>query len=181
MSNLGMKACSKCGVPKDETEFYRRKTGKRHSWCVLCIKVDSSTRNQATLVKRREQERTRRENQTPEQSEKRRVQSSANYKNLKLNPEKFKEKMERDHFWRLKRTLGITKEEYLVRLLSQGGSCAICKEPPADGHHLCVDHEHVSGHVRGLLCKYCNLALGNIKDSLRSAESLVEYLKRHSS
>lgn len=42
---------------------------------------------------------------------------------------------------------------------------------------LCVDHDHITGKVRGLLCSPCNLALGNIKESLSNAEGLVNYIK----
>ncbi len=59
----------------------------------------------------------------------------------------------------------------------QGGVCAICKKKPDEGKMLCVDHCHVTGMVRGLLCHKCNsvLAFGNDDpDILRAA---IAYLQ----
>lgn len=35
------------------------------------------------------------------------------------------------------------------------GLCWICRENPAD----CVDHDHETGAVRGVLCRVCNMVL----------------------
>jgi hypothetical protein len=56
----------------------------------------------------------------------------------------------------LRRTYGITEAEYHEMLDRQGGVCAICLRPPKAGKNLHVDHDHVSGWVRGLLCMTCN-------------------------
>jgi hypothetical protein len=56
--------------------------------------------------------------------------------------------------WR-RRGIEITPEEYDERLAKQGGVCAICLKPPKK-LRLAVDHDHVSGLVRGLLCHRCN-------------------------
>jgi hypothetical protein len=42
---------------------------------------------------------------------------------------------------RLRRTYGITLEEYNQRLAEQGGGCAICRHPPGKCR-LSVDHDH---------------------------------------
>src|SRR5438552_1390720 len=46
--------------------------------------------------------------------------------------------------------------EYERRLKEQGGGCAICSRPPKRNKRLCVDHNHRTGLVRGLLCSVCN-------------------------
>jgi Recombination endonuclease VII len=46
-----------------------------------------------------------------------------------------------------------------------------------DGRALCVDHDHSTGQVRGLLCKRCNYALGLLEDT-KSLVRAVEYLHR---
>jgi hypothetical protein len=43
----------------------------------------------------------------------------------------------------------------------QGGLCAVCKAAPA----VHVDHDHVTGAVRALLCFNCNGGLGQFKDN----------------
>lgn len=53
------------------------------------------------------------------------------------------------------KALGITAEEYDLRLAAQGGGCAICGATPKT-RRLHVDHDHKTGAVRGLLCLRCN-------------------------
>lgn len=45
----------------------------------------------------------------------------------------------------------------------QGGRCAICEEPVTVGTS-CLDHDHYSGLVRGVLCRNCNGIEGKIKN-----------------
>lgn len=56
---------------------------------------------------------------------------------------------------------GLTVEEYDALLEKQCGVCAICEALPPVGRlrRLSVDHDHVTGEVRGLLCQRCNMAL----------------------
>src|SRR6266404_5471624 len=71
---------------------------------------------------------------------------------------------------------GLTVERYDEMLVSQGGVCAICGEPPEE-KLLHVDHDHVTGKVRGLLHGSCNRALGMMRDSadlLRRAAAYIE-------
>jgi hypothetical protein len=41
---------------------------------------------------------------------------------------------------------------------AQAGGCAICREPLTATRFL--DHSHVTGFVRGVLCSSCNTKLG---------------------
>src|SRR6185295_9071883 len=63
----------------------------------------------------------------------------------------------RDKYLRLK--YGITQKVYLQMLAAGQGACWICKRLPKPGKNLCVDHDHKTGHVRGLLCFLCNKRL----------------------
>jgi hypothetical protein len=56
----------------------------------------------------------------------------------------------------------------------QGKVCGICKTP---GKPLCVDHCHATGKVRGLLCRDCNLGLGNYKDNPVFTRAATAYLE----
>ena len=60
---------------------------------------------------------------------------------------------------------GITIPEYEHILALQGGICAICGGVNASGRRLSVDHNHVTGFIRGLLCDACNTALGKWVES----------------
>lgn len=55
----------------------------------------------------------------------------------------------------LRRTYGITLEEYKAILAAQGHKCPVC-EKPLTGISNPVDHSHRTGVVRGILCTYCN-------------------------
>jgi hypothetical protein len=76
----------------------------------------------------------------------------------------------------LKRTFGITPEEYEARLAEQGGGCAVCGRAPKAGKSLHVDHDHESGYVRGLLCFSCNAALGHFQDDLDRIDAALMYV-----
>src|SRR6266851_7644995 len=76
----------------------------------------------------------------------------------------------------LKYTYGISVEEYDALLARQNGKCAICREKP-EGQTLCVDHCHVTGRIRGLLCRNCNVGLGNYRDDPRLMRAGAAYLE----
>jgi hypothetical protein len=83
------------------------------------------------------------------------------------------------HGWhtksRLKRKYGITQDQVDILLASQGGVCAICLNPP--NKQLYVDHDHLTGRVRGLLCHRCNLALGMLGDNESGIRRALNYLR----
>ena len=82
----------------------------------------------------------------------------------------------RNKDWRLRKQYGITLAQHESMYKMQNGLCAIssCARPIAH-----IDHCHVTGQVRGLLCRQCNLSLGNIEDSIPRVEGLLEYLRKH--
>jgi len=66
--------------------------------------------------------------------------------------------------------------DYDALFARQGGVCRTCGrrvEP-----FLCVDHNHRTGRVRALLCRGCNLGLGNYKDDRRLMAAAIAYLAR---
>lgn len=76
----------------------------------------------------------------------------------------------------LKRKYGITIEEYDGILEAQEHGCAICGGTNVDGRRLHVDHDHITGRVRGLLCFACNSALGQFKDDPVRLSQAITYL-----
>ena len=58
----------------------------------------------------------------------------------------------------------MTREAYQGMLDRQGGVCALCEAPPTPGKDLCVDHDHRTDRIRGLLCDSCNVSLGRFND-----------------
>lgn len=81
----------------------------------------------------------------------------------------------------LRRKYDISLEEYEEMLSMQSGKCAVCKTEQPGGKHnvFCVDHDHVTGKVRELLCKDCNIVLGIINDSPEHLGRLMAYIIKH--
>ena len=78
----------------------------------------------------------------------------------------------------LTKTCGITLVEYEERLLLQGGVCSICKKcEPVEKHSLHVDHDHLTGKIRGLLCSFCNRGIGSFHDDPELLMKASLYLK----
>lgn len=72
---------------------------------------------------------------------------------------------------------GVTEAMYNDLLEKQNGVCAICKQPP-EKELLCIDHDHVTNKVRGLLHRVCNTGIGNLKDDAVLCRQAAEYLER---
>lgn len=82
---------------------------------------------------------------------------------------------------KLKRFFGITLDEYELKLKSQNHTCPICKKHSSEKEkQFAVDHNHTTGEIRDLLCRECNLALGNIQENYETALALGEYIKKWS-
>lgn len=80
------------------------------------------------------------------------------------------------HNSHLKKTYGITYEDYETLLAAQGGACAICKGGTSK-RHFAVDHNHKTGAVRGLLCARCNSGLAKFMDKVENVERALEYMR----
>jgi hypothetical protein len=60
---------------------------------------------------------------------------------------------------------------------AQKGRCRICGGLPDATGRLCVDHNHATGKVRGLLCRLCNAGLGAFRDNVKCVAEALKYLK----
>lgn len=89
-----------------------------------------------------------------------------------------------DRWRRIFKNYGITEENYNRMVIEQNNKCAICNLEEIERYftgeirHLCVDHCHEIGTVRGLLCSKCNQAIGLLKDSITLLSNAIEYLKK---
>lgn len=106
-----------------------------------------------------------------------------NRKWAKEHPEKIKEygrnwqknNPEKARSNRLKYKYGITLDEYNIIYVNQNGVCAICRK--INFRNLVVDHHHITGKVRGLLCDNCNVVLGLIGEQKEIAQDIIKYLE----
>jgi len=72
------------------------------------------------------------------------------------------------------RRYGLSLADYRALQARQGNACAICRKVT---RALCIDHCHVTGRVRGLLCRSCNSALGFYADDPRLLCAALAYLR----
>lgn len=81
----------------------------------------------------------------------------------------------------LKKLYGLSVEQYDTMLIAQNGVCAGCgsDKPFGNCKHFCVDHDHKTGLVRGLLCHKCNRGLGLAKDDIIVLSEMIKYLNYH--
>lgn len=155
-----MKLCSDCKEQKDTSCFYASKStkDKLHPICKSC----SVARLRAWGKKNPERLRA------------------------KIKECKQKQK-ERDpgyqmRSWR-KCQYGLSESQYQGLLTEQNFKCAICSESlqvkgPQTSKPM-IDHCHETQSVRGILCFYCNTALGKFRDSERILLSAIRYLRKH--
>lgn len=73
---------------------------------------------------------------------------------------------------------GLSRETYMDLLEQQEHCCMLCGNSALDVngrfHNLCVDHDHVTGRIRGLLCKFCNSKLGWFENRRQRIERYLE-------
>lgn len=89
-----------------------------------------------------------------------------------------------DKIYNLRNHYGMTLDEYTNLLDQQNHVCAICKKAETridkrtgKPRSLSVDHCHTTGRIRGLLCGFCNGALGFVNDDIEVLETMIQYLK----
>lgn len=92
---------------------------------------------------------------------------------------KNKEKIRENNRWRnILRSYGLSRDDYLKIVESQGGLCPICREPLncSDSKSVHVDHCHSTGKVRGILCAWCNKGLGHFRDNDEALVRAASYV-----
>lgn len=88
------------------------------------------------------------------------------------NPKYRRERLEYQKDRRYRVEYGISLEVYEEMVAAQGGRCLICRRKKK----LCVDHDHKTGVVRGLLCPPCNHGIGSLKDNPVLLKRAINYL-----
>ena len=100
----------------------------------------------------------------------------------KKTAQKYKEKFQkRKNEYHIKTMIDLDK--YYEIIIKQDNKCAICKKSETAKHkngkikRLSIDHHHLTGKFRGLLCGKCNTGLGLFKESIEILQLAIEYLK----
>lgn len=84
----------------------------------------------------------------------------------------------------LKCKYNVALKQYNKMFEEQKGVCAVCRKPETAQvgktiRCLCVDHNHKTGKIRGLLCRNCNVVLGVVKEDKERLLQLALYLEQH--
>jgi hypothetical protein len=99
------------------------------------------------------------------------------------DPEKYRDMLRRS---RMRTIHGLEYEDFLAMLAAQNWQCKICakhltvrvRNYPRKGNVACVDHNHETDEIRGILCNHCNRGLGLFGDNAETLITAAEYLRR---
>lgn len=147
------KRCTGCKTVKNIDQFSfiasRVKAKRRHTQCRVCVAVACSRRHRKNIVHRSRQ--------------------------VYVN--------------KLNRIYGLTASQHERMIREQGNLCAICHQAESivdarsmgsgKTFSLAIDHDHVTGAIRGLLCRRCNQMIGRVHDDAGILRSAADYLDFH--
>ena len=154
------KVCPECERELSLDSFRLRKTGIPYAYCDPCQNKRS---------------REAYHNRKIENPEAHRARQLKGYEWKRNHTTTYSKNYSRNSY--LKKKYGITLNDYEEILKSQNRVCAVCQEFCNSGRALAVDHCHISGKIRGLLCINCNQGLGKFKDSIKLLDKAIDYLK----
>ena len=72
---------------------------------------------------------------------------------------------------------GLTKSDFMAMFTRQHSRCAGCNRQLEIDKSTHIDHDHITGNPRGLLCVRCNFALGYVQDKRDVLYQLAAYLE----
>lgn len=162
------KQCIKCGEMKSLSEFtiHNRAKGQHRNFCHECEKKWIRDYHKSPQGKAKNQEWIA-QNQI----------KIAEYKRLYREDEQKRAQNKIYHRakW-LKDAFNMTVADYMALYEKQDGKCAICGSAQNGKKNFCIDHDHETGKVRGLLCHNCNVSVGLMKDSPSLLRKAADYL-----
>ena len=80
----------------------------------------------------------------------------------------------------IKKNYGLTVEDFRELEREQNCKCACCgiRKEQTQQIELYIDHDHLTGKIRGLLCLQCNAGIGMLGDNLEGIQKAYDYLFR---
>ncbi len=90
-----------------------------------------------------------------------------------------------DSIWAKAHFFNVSFEELLKFMEDHNHICSICGISEEDAKNqnkqtkhygLYIDHCHITGMLRGILCHNCNLVIGHAKDNIEILQKAVKYL-----
>jgi hypothetical protein len=95
------------------------------------------------------------------------------YDNKNTQQIRYREQTRYQRRWELKSKYGLTLDQWFDMLDAANNVCEICGFA---AETLCVDHDHATGKVRGVLCRKCNRAIGQFDDDPDLLRKAIDYL-----
>lgn len=189
-----MKTCPTCNTPKDERSFYKDpqcRDGLRSSCRGCDIKISRAKRAPVDCLVCKKPFFPHKITQyccsescyRKKANEARREQRAANPEFFRAQDKEryvtYKSTSVRQYHYKTK--YGLSLENVHRMFARQHGKCLGCQNPMTlpggkQGEPCCVDHNHETGVVRGLLCHTCNRSLGLVKESPETLRRLSSYL-----
>lgn len=168
--------CGRCKVTKDVDQFSPSYRGKSGTWCRACFAAHQRGERGTTVPNDPQVCHSCGADYVPAQ-----VKKNARFCSVKCKDAERKASG-RSREGHLLRKFGITPDDYDAMLAAQNGGCALCGVAPADQSakyrdYLHVDHDHVTGRVRGLLCGEHNMLLGRFNDNPAVLRRAADYLE----
>jgi hypothetical protein len=189
-----MKTCTKCGVEKLHKEFNVLRGGSNgevrfclRNYCRICENKQADIgreklwkKHPEKLAKHKIVQKIGRIKRTPQKKQQDKLRYEKNKDEISKKAKKYRE--ENYEYWRMKRYTAHYKisEEYYweLRKLENCQCCGDHKSKFKKG--LFIDHDHITGKVRGLICQNCNAIAGFAKDNKDRLKLVSHYLDRTS-
>lgn len=159
--------CKKCSVELSDLNWQPGLKKANKKWCAAC------SNKRSTLWKKENKDK---------------VKAQRNEWN-KQNPEKvksYRKKVEPEQIrqYIIKREYNLSWEEYQKLYVEFKGLCGICAKPLSliktnSEHTAHIDHDHLTGKVRGILCRSCNRGIGYLNDSPERLQKAATYLETY--
>ncbi len=147
--------CRACSKAQDKTKWRKRRLPQLEKVCAECGKVFTTAKKQQKYCVR-----TCTLNAASAR-QKAKVQDKPNYS----------EQYQRRKSSEMVRKYGITLD-YWTEYIKALSGCELCGRD----RKLVVDHCHVTGKFRGAICQGCNVAIGNLGDTVEGVLKAVKYL-----
>ena len=163
------KTCSVCGDSKSLDSFFKNRASSdgRYSQCRECRrkqyqknKVDILEQHKAYYKKNAERKKA-----YQNEYRKGKAEEIPNWKKLK------------EMAYKTGKTFDEVETWFNKQWMKQQAQCAICGKVFCDDD--CIDHDHTTNELRGLLCNLCNVGIGALKDSPAVCLKANEYLTFH--
>lgn len=182
-----MKICYICKIRKSKLEFYKNKANPDHLTydCKKCI----LKRNKIYNKFKKPTEKYKEKIKSTEYKNKRNQQFIKRYwkkyrsnipfedwrkivEKRKFNKNLYSNRSSKNRFLRY----GLSEKQFQEILNNQKKLCKICHKPLTK---YCLDHNHETNKIRGILCHNCNLGLGLFKDNINFLNNAIIYLKNY--